>query len=98
MSERVSKLPMTRGDSWFARCRRERHLTADQEEIAVEIARTLDVLDYLAGSEFTHDISEARQQRAFLHRLMASLGSETVSDKARRAARARWAKEAKKET
>jgi pantothenate synthetase len=98
MSERkVSRLPMTRGESWLARCRRERKLTADQEEIAVEIARTLDLLDDLAASAFGSDVSEARQQRALLHRLMASLASESVSDKARRAARARWAKEPRKE-
>jgi hypothetical protein len=94
MSERkVSRPPVSRGESWLTRCRRERILTADQEEIAEEIARTLDVLDSLAESGFASDVSEARQQRALLHRLLASLSSESVSDKARRAARARWAKE-----
>jgi hypothetical protein len=91
-------VPQSRGARWLAETRRERQLSADQEQIAIEISRTLDQLDDLADGSFTVDRSEARQQRALLLRLMQSLSSETVSEKAARAARARWAKERKEQS
>jgi hypothetical protein len=82
----------TRGERFKAAVLAGWELSPSECEILEEAARTLDVLETLT------DPRELRLQRDLLRRLLSALGLEggeteaEVSSKARRAARARWAR------
>lgn len=74
-------------------------LGADHLVLLEEICRTLDTLQRLAGQTDAASLREARQQRAILSRMLAQLGLEhddgetmpsPASERARKAAEARW--------
>ena len=84
-----------RGEAFWSTVTSKWDLSPPELEILVEVCRTLDALEVLAGDKAK--LSEARQHRLVLHRLLAALElpeddgiASPATLRARKAARTRW--------
>jgi hypothetical protein len=88
-----------RGSAFWRQITGEFEMSVAERELLTEVARTLDLLEELAAAPSGPSrMSEARQQRLVLHRLLSSLNlpAEEAPDsptttRARKAAQSRWA-------
>lgn len=86
-----------RGAAFWRHITSEFDPSAPELELLLEVCRTIDVVEALAGSDDLRSLAELRQQRLVLGRLLAQLqipGDQAIESpttiQARKAAQARW--------